>query len=196
MDVSDRLFNAFMYPLEAAALRARRRALIPCAAGRALEVGAGTGANLRYYRWERLRALCLLDLAPGRALGRPRRIRGVPVTVAAGDVQWLPFPDGSFDTVISTLVLCSVDDQDRGLAEMRRVLVPGGTLLFMEHVRPVLPLLRRGVDALAPYWRAMTGSCRIDRETLAAIRRAGFALRAVRSGAGGLLVDGVAQRPA
>jgi SAM-dependent methyltransferase len=195
MSIGDLLFDAFMYPLEALALRRRRRAIIPRARGAVLEVGAGTGANLPYYRWKRVSALDFVDTAPGGALKRLRAIRGVPVRTREADAQSLPFPDRSFDTVVSTLVFCSVSDQARGLSEVRRVLRDGGVFVFLEHVRPDGRRFGRLMDVLNPFWLSLNGQCNLNRDTLAAIRSAGFLVRRVRRSGGGILIDGIA-RPA
>ncbi len=192
MSFGDRVFDAAMYTLEIAALRKRRRALIPRARGRVLEIGAGTGANLPFYRWDGLQELHLLDL---ELPDLPRRLKGragAPLVLHRADAQQLPFGDGAFDTVVFTLVFCSVADPHRGLAEARRVLKPGGLLLFVEHVRPLPGGLARVVDAANPLWRAINGQCNLNRDTLAAIDAAGFDLLEVRRRWWGLLVDGVA----
>lgn len=194
MSIGDFLFDAFMYPLEALALRRRRRAIIPRARGAVLEVGAGTGANLPYYRWECLSGLDLVDIAPGSALRRIHAISGVPVRTREADAQSLPFADRSFDTVVSTLVFCSVPDQARGLSEVRRVLRDGGEYVFMEHVRPDRRRPGRLMDVLNPFWLSLNGKCNLNRDTLASIRNAGFLVRHVRRSAGGILIDGTARR--
>jgi ubiquinone/menaquinone biosynthesis C-methylase UbiE len=193
VSLGDLLFDAFMYPLEAGVLRRRRRELVRLARGRVLEIGAGTGANLPHYPWDRMDELHLLDISPGDALLRVVAVRGVPVTTHAADAQDLPFPDGSFDTVVATLVFCSIADQARGLREARRVLKKDGVMLFVEHVRPHGPLLRRAVDAASPAWRAVTGSCNLDRETVSAIEGARFAVTELRMDGRGLLASGVAR---
>lgn len=193
MSLDDLLYDVLMYPLEALVLRRARRALVAAARGRVLELGAGTGANLRFYRWERLRELHLLDLDPGSGLSSLRAVRGVPVWTHRGDVRDLPFPDASFDTVVATLLFCSVPEQAAGLTELRRVLAPRGRYILLEHVRPENRLLRRAVAAADPLWLAANGRCSFMRDTLAAIRTAGFDTRFVRSSGAGMLVQGVAR---
>lgn len=195
MKYADRLFNAFMYPLEAVALNRRRRELMRTVRGTVLEIGAGTGANFRFYPWSRMDQLHISDLTLTESVRSLRGVNGTSVHHHEADVQHLPFDDGTFDTVVFTLVFCSVPDPELGLAEVRRVLKPDGTLVFIEHVRPERGLLRRAVEVLNPAWHAFTGECNINRDTLAAIRAAGFTVETVRYGGRGLLVDGVA-RPA
>ena len=93
------------------------------------------------------------------------------------------------------MVFCSVPDQDQALREVCRVLRPGGQVLFIEHVRPP-GALRHVADQLNPLWHAATGECNINRDTAAAIRRAGMEIRELRVSGGGFLIDGVARKPA
>jgi ubiquinone/menaquinone biosynthesis C-methylase UbiE len=123
---------------------AGRRKLLAAAAGRVLEVGAGTGFNLPHYP-PHVAELTLTD-GSERMLRRARRRSGRvgrPSVTARAPVEALPYADRSFDTVVASFLLCSVDDQDRALAEIRRVLRPGGSYLFLEHVRSHDPKLAR-----------------------------------------------------
>lgn len=166
--------------------------------GTVLEIGAGTGANLPHYDFSKIDQLHLSDRTLTNSVQTP-----VPTLVPTNgteffyhevDVQELPFGDATFDHVVFTLVFCSVPDPERGLAEVRRVLKPGGRLVFIEHVRPDAGLLRKAVDALNPAWCSFNGECNLNRDTLELIRCAGFTIEEVRHGGRGLLVDGVARR--
>ncbi len=139
---------------------------------RVLEVGVGTGMNIPLYP-EGVRVTAI-DLSP-RMLARARRRAPVDASVELleADVQRLPFPDGSFDTVVATFVFCSVPDPMLGLRELRRVLVPGGQLLLMEHVLSTRPVLRRLMQLMNPLVGPIMGA-NIDRETVENVRRAGF----------------------
>ncbi|MDQ0802114.1 class I SAM-dependent methyltransferase [Arthrobacter sp. SLBN-112] len=101
----------------------------------------------------------------------------VPVTVVAAAAENIPAKTGSADAVVASLVLCSVKDQAAVLAEIRRVLRPGGTLAFYEHVRSVHPFLAAAEDVLTPVWGRFMGGCHLNRDTLAAITAAGFTVR-------------------
>jgi ubiquinone/menaquinone biosynthesis C-methylase UbiE len=98
----------------------------------------------------------------------------VPLVRAAAEA--LPFRDGAFDTVVSGLVLCSVTDPGRALAEVRRVLRPGGELRALEHVRSTVPWRARWQDRVQPLWTRLTGGCRPNRDTERAVEAAGFAI--------------------
>jgi ubiquinone/menaquinone biosynthesis C-methylase UbiE len=148
-----------------------RRWLVEGAHGRTLDLGTGTGRNLPLYPRES-RVVVGLDPA-WPALRRARR-RAPSVPLVVGRAEALPFRDGVFDTVVSGLVFCSVPDPRRGLAEVRRVLRPGGALRMLEHVRSTTPWKGRLQDRIQPLWTAVMGGCHPNRETERAVEAAGF----------------------
>jgi ubiquinone/menaquinone biosynthesis C-methylase UbiE len=138
-----------------------------------LEVGVGTGKNMPYYP-DGVR-LTAIDLTPGmldRARRRASRL-SVDVDLQLGDVQALPFEDGSFDSAVATFVFCSVPDPVSGLREMARVVKPDGRILLLEHVRSGRPVLGRVMDVINPIFVRMTGA-NINRRTVENVRRAGL----------------------
>ena len=143
------------------------------ATGRVLEIGGGTGFNLPYYG-DDVAELVVTDPLEGMLVRVARRARqvGRPVVTRRASAETLPFEDGSFDTIVGSLVLCSVDDQERALAEMRRVLRPGGSYLFLEHVRADDPKLARKQDRLEGIWGVVAFGCHPNRDTLARIEAA------------------------
>jgi ubiquinone/menaquinone biosynthesis C-methylase UbiE len=148
------------------------------ARGRVLEIGAGTGMNLPRYRDVEEVVACEPDPAYRRRLARRVPEATVPVDVVDAAAERLPFPDNSFDTVVSTLVMCSVDDPARSAAELRRVLCPEGLLLLVEHVQTSRGgLTRVAQHASVPFWRLFVGGCRTNRPTLDTLRGAGFEVR-------------------
>jgi ubiquinone/menaquinone biosynthesis C-methylase UbiE len=155
-------------------VRELRQTLIADAAGRVLEIGAGTGANLPHYNGS-IESLVVTEPEPPmlRRLQRAARDQAPTAQVLRAPAEDLPFEDNSFDTVVSTLVLCGVDDQPRALREARRVLRPGGRLLFLEHVRADDPGLARFQDRMNWLNRLVVG-CDCNRPTLATIEAAGF----------------------
>jgi ubiquinone/menaquinone biosynthesis C-methylase UbiE len=161
------IYDAFLTLGEHRGMRATRRGLLAGARGRVLEIGAGTGLNLSHYP-EAIDELVLGEpSAPMADRLEARRARlGRRAHIVAAPAEALPFGDGSFDTVVSTLVLCTVHDPDAALAEVRRVLRPGGRLLFCEHVRSDSPRLSRWQDRLAEAWAAVADGCRCNRSTL------------------------------
>jgi ubiquinone/menaquinone biosynthesis C-methylase UbiE len=193
MRYDEKAFDAFMYPLERLSLARKRRTLIPRANGVVLEIGAGTGVNLHYYQWSLVDRLTLLDVSIAESLRDSSSPDRTPVELVEGRAEDLPFADDSFDSVVFTLVFCSVDDPERGLDEVRRVLRPGGLLVFIEHVRPHdRPRFAHVVDAVNPLWHALSGECNINRNTLQSIQSAGFDVEHADHSGAGLLLSGVA----
>lgn len=164
------IYDPFLWLGERLGMRSRRRRLLSAAHGRVLEIGAGTGLNLSHYP-EGVDALVLAEPSRPMAhrLEQRRSTLGRPARIVAAPAEALPFDDDSFDTVVSTLVLCTVTDPERALAEVRRVLRPNGRLLFCEHVRSESWPLARWQDRFADAWAGIADGCRCNRQTLAAI---------------------------
>jgi ubiquinone/menaquinone biosynthesis C-methylase UbiE len=160
--------------VEKAGLRARRRGLLSAATGRVIEIGGGTGANLPFYG-PAVESLTVTEPEPPMLRRLERRVREqAPLTkVLRAPAEDLPFDDATFDTAVSTLVLCGVDDQPRALRELRRVLRPGGQLLFLEHVRSNDARVARLQDRMNGLNR-IVARCECNRPTLDSIRAAGF----------------------
>jgi ubiquinone/menaquinone biosynthesis C-methylase UbiE len=146
--------------------------------GHVLEIGAGTGANLRFYRAAGQVTVTEPSAAMRARLTAKLGQARVPVDVVDATAQTLPFPDAGFDTVVSTLVLCTVPDQRRALAEIRRVLRPAGRLVFFEHVRGRGPAAF-AQDLITPLTRVLAAGCHPNRDTAAAIVAAGFAIETI-----------------
>ena len=168
-------YDVFMRSTERAGLRDRRRALLAQASGATLEIGAGTGANLDLYP-AAVTELFLAEPSPHMAQRlRARAAAGVrAVEVVDAGAERLPFPDARFDTVVGTLVLCTIPDPQAALAEAARVLRPGGRLLFIEHVRSDDEKLARLQDRIMPINIRVAHGCHCNRPTLDGIRNAGF----------------------
>jgi len=159
---------------EARVLSRYRPVVAGQAVGRVLEIGAGTGANFPYYgRVDQLVAVEPDPYMLRRARRRAERL-GLAVDLRQAAAEALPFADASFDTVVATLVFCTVGDPARALAEVRRVLKPGGTFRFIEHVRADAPALAWLQDRLTPVWQRLGAGCHPNRQTLEAIEGAGF----------------------
>jgi SAM-dependent methyltransferase len=156
-------------------LASRKRVILSALRGHILEIGPGEGASLRHLppgvRWTGVEPD---PVSRASALREARRV-GIEAMVLDGRAEALPVGDRSVDAVVSTLVLCSVDDLGEALREVRRVLRPGGRFVFIEHVgAPHGTRLRGFQERLAPWWLGVTGECRMARDTEAAIREAGF----------------------
>jgi len=159
---------------EEAGLRELRQGLVADATGRVLEIGAGTGANVPHYNGS-IESLVLTEPQPAmlRRLQRTAHERAPHAQVLRAPAEDLPFETDSFDTVVCTLVLCGVDDQPRAVREARRVLRPGGSLLFLEHLRADDPDLARLQDRMNWLNRIVVG-CDCNRPTLRTIEAEGF----------------------
>jgi ubiquinone/menaquinone biosynthesis C-methylase UbiE len=161
----------------------KRRLVLEPAAGRVLEIGAGTGWSFRHYP-DAVTEIVALEPDQGmRARGERRAAEsGRPVRFVSGSAEELPFEDQSFDWVVSMAVLCTVSEPARAFAEVRRVLRPGGALLFVEHVRSESPRLARWQDRLERPWGVLAQGCHPNRDTVSALRGAGFDVELVEHG--------------
>jgi len=153
----------------------RRSALVANARGRTLEIGAGTGANIPFYPGG-VEELILAE--PFEPMRRRLELKlggtGTPARTLDASAEAIPLEEESVDTVVSTLVLCTVDFPHLALAEVARVLRPEGQFLFIEHVRSRSPRVARWQDRLETPWRHFGAGCRCNRDTIASIAAAGF----------------------
>lgn len=168
------MYDAVMWPFERAALSGWRRRLAARALGRVLEIGSGTGAQLRWYAPGTEVTALEPDDGMRSRLERRALEAAAAVRVVGGRAEELPFADASFDAAVSAFALCTVDDPAAALAELRRILVPGAALLLLEHVHLGWEPGRAVQSAAAPAWAAVAGGCRIDRDTLRSAVAAGF----------------------
>jgi len=177
-------FAAFwerMVKMEAPIVKRLRQEVLHGLSGRVLEIGAGNGANFPRYP-EAVTDLVATEPDP-YMLERARMHAselGRTIEIHQATAESLPFPDASFDAVVSTLVLCSVTDQRKALDEILRVLKPGGQFRFFEHVRYKGGLAAASQDFITPIWRWMGGGCNPNRPTGEAIQEAGFAIQEMR----------------
>jgi ubiquinone/menaquinone biosynthesis C-methylase UbiE len=169
--------------MERGGLADMRGRLLSNAQGDTLEIGAGTGLNLDRYPRDGV-ALTLTEPEEAMAKRLQHRVDATwPDTqVLPAPADALPFASGAFDTVVSTLVLCTVPNQPRALAEIRRVLRPGGRLLFLEHVRSEDPRLARWQDRLQRPWYRFAYGCHCNVPTLDAIKAAQFEIESIEVG--------------
>jgi ubiquinone/menaquinone biosynthesis C-methylase UbiE len=181
MSVWGRVFAAgydrVMAAPEKAVLRGHRAALIGTVTGDVLEIGGGTGANLPFYG-AGVETLVITEPEEPMARRLERKLADYPspARVVRAPAEKLPLEDASFDYVVSTLVLCTVEDPVRALAEIHRVLKPGGQLVFLEHVRSRDPRLARWQDRLHGMQVRLAYGCHCNRRTLEDIEHAGFSI--------------------
>jgi ubiquinone/menaquinone biosynthesis C-methylase UbiE len=158
-----------------------RRRVVTAATGRVLEIGVGSGLNLPLYD----RATHVIGLEPSAkllAMARTVRTVGPSIEFVEGVAEGIPLPDHAVDTIVSTWTLCTIPDVTRALAEMRRVLKPGGRLLFAEHGQSSEPRVVRWQDRLTPLWKRIGGGCHLNRPIEQLIREAGFRVEQLRTG--------------
>jgi ubiquinone/menaquinone biosynthesis C-methylase UbiE len=162
-----------------------RERVISAAEGRVLEIGIGSGLNLPFYSAQ---VREIIGLEPSRQLAdmTRRAARDVTLSVSLLDAsaEAIPLDSGSIDTVVTTWTLCSVPGVNQALAEMRRVLRPGGQLLFVEHGLSPEPGVQKWQDRLTPIWKRIGGGCHLNRPIQVLIENAGFMIDGIESGYG------------
>lgn len=170
-----RLYVRLSQAAEKAGADAHRDRLLAGLNGKVIELGAGNGLNFRHYPDTVTEVLAVEpdDVLRGHAETAAGKA-AIPIRVVAGNADALPAPDGSYDAAVASLVLCSVPDPASALAGLRRALRPGGELRFYEHVRSGRHWLGRLEDLVDPLWSRAAGGCHPNRDTLGAIRAAGF----------------------
>ena len=157
-----------------------RQSLLSKASGAVLEIGFGTGANLKFYP-SHIHSLTAIDPNPGMIpLARSHLAEGVvSVNLALASAEWLPFPSASFDTVVSTMTLCSVPQPSTVLQELLRVLRSGGRLLFLEHGQSPDRSVRQWQDGLTPVWKYLGDGCHLNRPMVQMIQEQGWTVTAL-----------------
>lgn len=176
-----RLYDVLARLAERGELGRRRHDLLAGASGGVLDLGSGTGENFKHYG-DGVDVVVAVEPDPHMRQRGRRRVpeSRAPVFHVAATGEHLPFSDGAFDTVVSTLVLCSVDDPDETTAELRRVVSPSARLLVLEHVRAPSATLAGWQDRLQRPWAAMAGGCRPNRDTAASLHARGFDVSALQ----------------
>jgi SAM-dependent methyltransferase len=164
-------------------IQRQRAKVVPRASGRVLELGIGGGLNLAFYDPTRVESVTGVDPSEGlRQIAKVApRPAGLKVEVLEGEAEDLPFGAGAFDTIVCTFTLCSVKSPQAALAEARRVLKPGGQLLFSEHGLSRDLKIQRWQRRLEPFWTPLAGGCHLTRPVVASITAAGFSVENVET---------------
>lgn len=171
------LYDWALAAVERRGLAARRARLLATARGRVLEIGAGTGLNVRHYRPDRVDSLLALepDAAMRGRLAQRAATATVPMEIRGETIEAAELAEGSFDTIVVTLTMCSVPDPAAAAAAIFGWLAPGGRLLCIEHVA-ALGLRGRLQRGVTPLWAQVAGGCQLDRDTLTTLRQAGLSV--------------------
>ncbi|PID00868.1 MULTISPECIES: class I SAM-dependent methyltransferase [unclassified Sporosarcina] len=189
VSVFPKIYDMAMKPLEATRFKKVRTELIRHAQGNVLEIGSGTGINFPYYQ----QAKHVTAIEPNPEMSRRATRRGrnahVPITLYEANAESLPFADHTFDTVISTLVFCTIPNPLLALKEIQRVSKPGATILFFEHVKMKQPTLAKAQDLVNPLWEKVCDGCQLNRDTLSMIVDSGIYIEQLESLYGGLFLS-------
>jgi ubiquinone/menaquinone biosynthesis C-methylase UbiE len=154
----------------------QRERIVPEAEGRVLEVGMGSGINLPYYDPERVEFVWGLEPSEGMRRLAAERIDAAPFEIKLLDLpgESIPLDDKSVDTVLLTFTLCTIPDFRQALAQMRRVLKPGGKLLFCEHGEAPDESVQKWQNRINPIWKKLAGGCNLNRPIPRCLEEAGF----------------------
>jgi len=182
------IYDPVIAPLDRMGLRRWREWAISAAHGRVLELGVGTGMNLAHYRG--VESVTAIDPDEDSLRRAATKIRGSRawLTFCRAQAEELPFADESFDVVVGTLVFCTIGDPVRALSQARRVLKSGGTFRLVEHVRVENRLGAGAQDRLTPLWTQVAGGCHLNRDTLSAVKEAGWRVQMVSRRLGGMMI--------
>ncbi|MCK5811948.1 MAG: class I SAM-dependent methyltransferase [Clostridiales bacterium] len=181
MKIGGTIYNVMMLPLEAAKLHSLRKKLVTQARGVVLEIGAGTGINLSYYRFNQIKKLIVTDLSLAQHKACVKKTKEKIICMEES-VEKLSLADKSVDTVMFTLVFCSVDNPLKGLSEVRRVLKDNGKIIFIEHVLPKKKTTKKIFYFVNKGWMKISRGCNLTRETIDVISQAGFNVTLVADG--------------
>ncbi|ARF16456.1 class I SAM-dependent methyltransferase [Sporosarcina ureae] len=183
------IYDIAMKPLEASRFKKVRTELVRNAQGEVLEIGSGTGINFPYYR----QAKHVTAIEPNPEMSRKATRRGrnahVPITLYEAKAESLLFADHTFDTVISTLVFCTIPNPRLALKEIQRVSKPGATIIFFEHVKMKQPTLAKAQEIVNPLWEKVCDGCQLNRDTLSMILDSGLYVEELESLYGGLFLS-------
>jgi len=169
-------YDFFMESTERRCLGAWRGEILAAAKGSVLEIGAGTGINLPYFP-EQLTSLLMCEPDPQmrrKLIGKVAGANRIDIAISACSAERIDMPDESFDTIVSTLVLCSVNSLQSSLKEAYRLLKPGGALIFMEHIIAADSKTKLWQRRIEPFWKICAGDCHLTRDTATAIKVTGF----------------------
>ena len=167
------IFNLFMLPFEKISLHKRRQEIITKAKGKVLEIGSGGGVNFNYYDSKKIESLDVLDLKFNKFIMNHKLNKEMNINYITANAEKLPFADKSFDTVVATLIFCSINNPNNALKEIHRVLKDDGQLIFIEHVLPHDKFCKDLANFLNGTWKKIA-KCNINCDTYKNIENANF----------------------
>ncbi|MBU1094753.1 MAG: class I SAM-dependent methyltransferase [Firmicutes bacterium] len=183
-------YDFFMKPLEKRGIKEARKRLMRQASGAVLEIGSGTGANLKFYNFDQITDLTITDKKLSK---RIQKMDLKQIKLVEADVSNLPFPDDSFNTIVHTLVFCSVTDVSKGILELKRVLKPNGKIIFIEHVLPEHTFLKRTFKFINPIWRTFASGCNLTRSYQDSLEQEGFEISGLSKFMKTVFISGIAK---
>lgn len=189
------IYDTAMKPLEKTRFEKIRKNLVQQATGRVLEIGFGTGANFRYY--QHAEQIDAIEPNPEMSKQAEKRIRKskTPIHTYEAVAEELPFANNSFDTVVATLVFCTIPDPVKALEEIYRVSKPGARIFMFEHVKMDQPLMGKTQETLTPVWKKLCDGCHLDRDTLDLVNRSPLDIVNVESYYSGLFLTIESRKP-
>lgn len=180
-------YDFFMVPLEQGKFKKIRRELLQEANGRVLELGSGTGINFPFYDKVEVTAIePSADMI--KRSGQRKDAAMVPIEIFQAGAEQLPFADNTFDTVVATLVYCTIPDVEKAFDEMKRVCKPDGQILMFEHIKMRQPFLSQLQERLTPYWKRICDGCCLDRDTVGYVKKKGLSIIQLKEFYKGLFV--------
>ncbi|WP_027965027.1 class I SAM-dependent methyltransferase [Halalkalibacillus halophilus] len=182
------MYDVMMRPVEKYSFAKMRKELLKGACGKVLEIGSGTGVNFPHYP----SGVSITALEPDNqmikyAFKRAEKVKA-EVVMVHGEAETLPFAENSFDTIVSTLVFCTIPRPEEAMKEIKRVLKPGGTLLFLEHVRMDHSKIGRTQDVINPIWKRLAAGCHLNRQTGKLLEQSGLEILSEKTHYRGLLL--------
>ena len=183
-------YDMIMRPLEVWMLGDIRSEIMGYAEKDVLEIGIGTGANCKYYDHSKISSFTALD--NGTSVEFKECIPQKNVRFFSGTIENMPFADHSFDCVVATLILCTVNLEE-SIAEIKRILKPGGQFIFIEHVRPSSRLVGKLFDMMNSFWPKVANGCHLNRKTDVVLSQSGFSQIEIKQKCGGAFCYGIAK---
>lgn len=184
------MYDPMMKPLEPFLMSNVRRRLIGSAYGRVLEIGSGSGLNFKYYTTQAEHITAVEPDQKMRERSLPKMLKAKNMfDVMEGDAEQLPFEDNTFDTVVSTLVFCTIPDPEKAMDEVVRVLKPGGIVLLYEHVQGKHSLVQKAFNTATPIWKRVAAGCHLNRDTEALIHQRPLKIVRKHTYAGSVLIE-------